>query len=75
MGRKPITVSLPEDLVKETGIYCRKKSLTMSEIARDALREYLYRQEMEQARKSFTSHVQKLAINSEEALQKSLLSK
>lgn len=72
MGRKPVTVSLPEELVRETNRFCRKRSVTLSEIARAALQEYLYHQEMAQARKSFTSHAQKRGIDSETALLKSL---
>ena len=70
MSRKPITVSLPEDLVKETSRFCKRHSLTVSEITREALRDYLYREELEDARKMFTAHVQTAGIFSEEDLVK-----
>ena len=72
MARKPVTVSLPEELVKETARFCRARSVSLSEIAREALRDYLYRQELEQVRKAFTTHVQKRGISSEKALLKAL---
>ncbi len=68
MGRKPVTVSLPENLVKETSRFCRAHSLTLSEMTREALSEYLYKQELDQARRDFTKHVQKLGIFSEQEL-------
>ncbi len=72
MSRKPITVSLPEDLVKETNRFCKKHALTVSEITREALRNYLYKEELEDVRKSFTLHVQKLGIASEAELVKTI---
>lgn len=44
----------------------------MSEMMRDAVRDYLYRKEMENARRQFTKHVQKLGISSEEELLKAV---
>jgi len=72
MGRKPVTVSLPEELVKKTALFCKKRSVTLSEITRDAIRDYLYKQEMEQARKAFTTHLHKSGILSERALIRTL---
>ncbi len=68
MGRKPVTVSLPEKLVKETSRFCKEHSLTLSEIAREALGEYLYKQELELSRRVFSKHVQKIGIFSEQDL-------
>lgn len=68
MSRKPVTVSLPEELVKETARFCRKRSVTLSEITRDAIREYMYRQTMEEARRTFTSHLHKRGIFTEQNL-------
>ncbi len=68
MARKPVTVSLPEDLARETGRFCRARSLTLSEVAREALRDYLYKQEMTEARRRFTAHAQKHGIFTEHAL-------
>lgn len=72
MSRKPITVSLPEDLVRDTNRFCKKHALTVSEITRQALRNYLYKEELKEARKNFTLHVQKLGIGSEEDLLKTI---
>lgn len=72
MSRKPITVSLPEDLVRETSRFCKRHAVTVSEITREALRDYLYREELEEVRKRFTLHVQKLGIGSEEELLKTI---
>ena len=68
MNRKPITISLPDELVRETNRFCKKHALTVSEIAREALRNYLYKEELEEARKSFTLHAQKIGIRSEDDL-------
>ncbi len=68
MARKPVTVSLPEKLVKATSRFCREHSVTVSEMTREALSEYLYKQELEQARRNFTVHVEKLGISSEQDL-------
>lgn len=68
MGRKAVTVSLPEDLVKEANGFCRRREMSLSEVTRESLRDYLYRQKMEEARRWFGLHVQKLGIHSEEEL-------
>lgn len=68
MGRKAVTVSLPDDLVREVGGYCRTRETTLSEMTREALREYLYRQKLQEARRAFTLHLEKLGIRSEEEL-------
>ena len=68
MGRKAVTVSLPEDLVKETNGFCKKRRTTLSEVTRESLREYLYRQRLEEARRDFTLHAEKLGIRTEEEL-------
>ena len=68
MSRKPITISLPEELVRETNRFCKMHALTVSEITREALRNYLYKEELEEARKNFTLHAQKIGVRSEEDL-------
>ena len=72
MGRKPVTVSLPADLVKETVNFCKKRSLTISEMTREAIRDYLFWQEMESSRKAFTAHLHQRGITSEQQLLKAL---
>jgi len=72
MARQAITVSLPADLVKETGKFCQRLSLTISEVTRDALRDYLMKREMDQARRTFSARLHKKKIFSEEALLKTL---
>ena len=68
MGRKAVTVSLPEDLVKKANGFCRKREISLSEVTRQSLRDYLYRQELDEARRWFTSHLAKLGICSEEEI-------
>jgi metal-responsive CopG/Arc/MetJ family transcriptional regulator len=68
MPRKPVTVSLPAELVREAGTYCRKRSVTMSEIVRDAMRDYLHRQRLETLRRDFTEHLQKQGVLTEQEL-------
>jgi metal-responsive CopG/Arc/MetJ family transcriptional regulator len=72
MARKPVTVSLPEDLARETGHFCRAHSVTLSEVAREALRDYLFKQELAEARRRFTTHAQKFGLLTEQALLKKL---
>ena len=70
--RSVTSVSLPPDLVKAVSRYVRRRGTTLSEVARDALRDYLYRQELEESRRQFTVHVQKRGIASEADLIASL---
>ena len=72
MTRKPATISLPEDLAQETGRFCRAHSVTLSHVAREALRDYLYKQELSSARRTFTSHAQRQGILTEQELLKKL---
>jgi metal-responsive CopG/Arc/MetJ family transcriptional regulator len=72
MSRVPITISLPSDLAKETSRFCKIHSLTVSEVARKAFHDYLYKEELDQTRKRFTLHVRKLGIKSERELIESL---
>ena len=72
MPRKPVTISLPEDLTRRTGRYCRAHSLTLSEVAREALGDYLFRQEMAAARRRFTARLQRQGVLSEKELLKKL---
>ena len=70
--RQPITVSLPKELVLKTSRFCKQHSLTLSEVAREALRSFLYHEQMEEARRRFTLHVERQGISSEEDLNKKL---
>lgn len=70
--RNIVSVSLPENVTQEAKKYCKKQTVTMSEMVRDAVSEYLYRKEIENARRKFTLHVQKLGISSEEELLKAV---
>jgi len=72
MARQAVTVSLPSDLVKDAGAFCKRLSLTISEVTRDALREYLLKREMDQARKVFSARLYKQKIFSEKDLLKNL---
>jgi hypothetical protein len=72
MARRAVTISLPPDLVRETSAFCKKWSLTLSEISRDAIREYLYNRTMQGARKTFSAHLRKRGIFTEQDLLKTL---
>jgi len=72
MARQVVTVSLPADLMKEAGSFCRRLSLTISEVTRDALRDYLAKREMEGARKAFSARLYKKKIFTESDLLKAL---
>ena len=72
MSRITVTVNLPEELVKKTALFCKKHSVKLSEIIRDAIRDYLHKQEMAQARTQFTAHLQKRGILSERSLLRTL---
>ena len=72
MARKPVTVSLPSELLQEDRRFCRRRSITMSEVARDAMRDFFFRQRFEEASRHFTAHVRKMGISSEERLIKAL---
>jgi metal-responsive CopG/Arc/MetJ family transcriptional regulator len=75
MARKPVTISLPDDLVQETNRFCRRTSVTVSEVAREALRDYLYRKDMDHARRDFTARLRGMGIASEKGLLKKLSDK
>lgn len=72
MTRKPATISLPHDLAQETGRFCRAHSVTLSHVAREALRDYLYKQELAHARRSFTAHAHRQGLLTEKDLLKKL---
>lgn len=72
MTRKPATISLPEDLARETGRFCRAHSVTLSHVAREALHDYLYKQELASARRRFTSHAHKQGLLTEQDLLRKL---
>lgn len=68
MPRKPVTVSLPEEMVSAAGQFCKRRACTLSEVVRNAMKDYLFREEMEEARHAFTLRVQQEGIFSERDL-------
>jgi metal-responsive CopG/Arc/MetJ family transcriptional regulator len=68
MNRKPVTVSLPQELVNTAGQFCRRRSRTLSEVVRDAMKDYLLRENWEEARHRFTVHIQRKGLSSEQDL-------
>jgi metal-responsive CopG/Arc/MetJ family transcriptional regulator len=72
LTRKPATISLPEDLAQETGRFCRAHSVTLSHVAREAIRDYLYKQELASARRSFSAHAHRQGVLTEQELLKKL---
>jgi metal-responsive CopG/Arc/MetJ family transcriptional regulator len=72
MARKPVTVSLPDGLVRDANRFCRKRAVTLSEVTRDAIREYLVRKELDQVREGVSRRLQRSGILSEKELLKRL---
>lgn len=70
--RKAVTLSLPWELYAKSAKYCKKSSVKMSEMAREAIRDYLFKRELEEIRKTFTAHLNKRGIFTERDLMKAL---
>ena len=70
--RQAVTVSIPKDLVGQVNVFCRRQSLSFSELTRQALKNYLYEQKLELLRREFTLHAQGRGIFSEKQLIKKL---
>lgn len=70
--RKAVTVSLPEDIYREAGAFCKSSGAKISEIVRDAVRDFLFKRRMEDSRRKFTAYVRRKGIYTEEDLLKRL---
>lgn len=69
---KPITVSLPADLLRETQRVAREEARTRSELIRDALRQYLASRRWQRLRQWSAETAERLGLKSEADLQRLL---
>lgn len=69
---KPITISLPTDLLQETQRAARAEARTRSELIRDALRQYLASRRWQRLRQWGTETARRLGLKTEEDLQRLL---
>ena len=69
---KPITVSLPTDLLRETQRAAREEARTRSQLIRDALQQYLASRRWRRLRQWGIEAVERLGLKSEAELQRLL---
>lgn len=69
---KPITVSLPDNLLRETQRVAREESRTRSELIRDALRQYLASRRWQRLRQWGAETAERLGLKTEADLQRML---
>jgi hypothetical protein len=63
---------VPSQLVKETARFCKRRFVTFWKIARKALRDVLWRREIDKVRRAVSSRLRKRGILSEQQLLKLL---
>ena len=69
---KPITISLPTDLLRETQRVAKEETRTRSELIRDALRQYLASRRWQRLRQWGAETVDRLGLKTEADLQRLL---
>jgi CopG family transcriptional regulator/antitoxin EndoAI len=69
---KPITISLPEDLLREAQRAAKEEARTRSELIRDALRQYLASRRWQRLRQWGAETAERLGLKSEADLQRLL---
>jgi CopG family transcriptional regulator/antitoxin EndoAI len=69
---KPITVSLPTDLLQEAQRAAREDSRSRSELIRDALRQYLASRRWQRLRRWGAETADRLGLRTEDDLQRLL---
>ena len=69
---KPITISLPDDLLREAERIARQEARTRSELIRDALRQYLTSRRWQRLRQWGAETAARLGLRSEADLQRLL---
>ena len=69
---KPITVSLPTELLRETQRVAREEARTRSELIRDALQQYLASRRWRRLRQWGTETAERLGLKTEADLQRLL---
>ena len=65
---KPITISLPADLLRETERVAKEETRTRSELIRDALRQYLTSRRWQRLRQCGTESAERLGLKTESDL-------
>ena len=69
---KPITISLPPELLRETQRVAREEARTRSELIRDALRQYLTSRRWQRLRQWGAETAERLGLKTEADLQRLL---
>jgi CopG family transcriptional regulator/antitoxin EndoAI len=69
---KPITISLPTDLLRETQWVAKEETRTRSELIRDALRQYLASRRWQRLRQWGAETADRLGLKTEADLQRLL---
>ena len=69
---KPITVSLPHDLLQETQRVAREEARTRTDLIRDALRQYLVSRRWQRLRQWGAETADRLGLKTEGDLQRLL---
>jgi metal-responsive CopG/Arc/MetJ family transcriptional regulator len=69
---KPITISLPEDLLREAQRAAKEEARTRSELVRDALQQYLASRRWRRLRQWGAETARRLGLKSEADLQRLL---
>jgi CopG family transcriptional regulator/antitoxin EndoAI len=69
---KPITISLPTDLLRETQRVAKEETRTRSELIRDALRQYLASRRWQRLRQWGAETADRLGLKTEADLQRLL---
>ena len=69
---KPITISLPPELLRETQRVAREEARTRSELIRDALRQYLTSRRWQRLRQLGAETAERLGLKTEADLQRLL---
>jgi len=69
---KPITVSLPTDLLRETQRVAKEETRSRSEVIRDALRQYLASRRWQRLRQWGAETAERLGLKTEADLQRLL---
>ena len=69
---KPITISLPTDLLRETQRVAKEETRTRSELIRDALRQYLASRRWQRLRQWGAETADRLGLKAEADLQRLL---
>jgi len=69
---KPITISLPADLVRETQRVAKEESRTRSDLIRDALQQYLTSRRWRRLRQWGAETADRLGLKTEADLQRLL---